>query len=71
MAEGSFGITEKIEEIYRVQHQIKEHSHVRSSEYGDCVIAGDPKAGETSSCPAGLDQTVSEKSSSWVLDKWA
>jgi len=46
-------------------NQIKGCSHVRSSEYGYCVTVGEPKAGETSRHPAGLDQTEgSEKPSS-------
>jgi len=72
VADGSLGTAERIDKVYRVQHQIKGHSHVRSSEYEDCVIVGDPKAGETSRRPVGLDQTEgSEKPSSWVLDKCA
>ena len=72
VAEGSFGIAGRMDKVYRVQHQIKEHSHVRSSEYEDCVIVGEPKAGETTSRrPVGLAQTEGSKPSSWVLDKWA
>jgi len=47
----------KSQNIKGSANQIKEHSHVRSSEYGDCATVGEPKAGGTSRRPAGLDQT--------------
>jgi hypothetical protein len=30
------------ESVDKVQHRNKGHSHVRSSEYDDCVIVGEP-----------------------------